>query len=96
MSANFRDSPKAWQMKLRHWHGILPENGKCLLGTKKSKIKPNVGIDYFLSFPFTFPVVVNVNPCQIYTQNTQISIFNFFPPKFGALPKLQECPCRFY
>ena len=75
---------------------------------------PNVGIDYFLSLPFTFPVVVNVNlvsfpnplaleseaenlsnvnPCQIYTQNTQISIFNFFPPKLGALPKLQECPC---
>ena len=77
-SANFRDSPKVWQMKLRLWHGILPENGKCLLGTKKSKIMPNVGIDYFLSFPFTFPVVVNVNPCQIYTQNTQISNFNFF------------------
>ena len=95
-SANFRDSPKVWQMKLRHWHGILPENGKCLLGTKKSKIMPNVGIDYFLSFPFTFPVVVNANPWQIYTQNTQISIFNFFPPKFGALPILQECPisCR--
>ena len=92
-SANFRDSPKVWQMKLRLWHGILPENGKCLLGTKKSKIMPNVGIDYFLSFPFSFPVVVNVNPCQIYTENNQISIFNFFPPKFGALPILQECPC---
>ena len=92
VSANFRDSPKVWQMKLRLWHGILPENGKCLLGTKKSKIMPNVGIDYFLSFPFTFPVVVNVKPCQIYTENNQISIFNFFPPKFGALPILQECP----
>ena len=95
-SANFRDSPKVWQMKLRLWHGILPENGKCLLGTKKSKIMPNVGIDYFLSFPFTFPVAVNVKQCQIYTENNQISIFNFFPPKFGALPILQECPRSFY
>ena len=34
-SANFRDSPKVWQMKLRLWHVILHENGQCLLGTKK-------------------------------------------------------------
>ena len=80
-------------MKLRLWHGILPKNGQCLLGTKKSKIMPNVGFELFLSLPFTFPVLVNENPCQIYTENNQISIFNFFPPKFGALPILQECPC---
>jgi len=92
-SANFSDSPKVWQMKLRLWHGILPKNGQCLLGTKKSKIMPNVGFELFLSLPFTFPVLVNENPCQIYTENNQISIFNFFPPKFGALPILQECPC---
>ena len=79
-------------MKLRLWHGILPKNGQCLLGTKKSKIMPNVGFELFLSLPFTFPVLVNENPCQIYTENNQISIFNFFPPKFGALPILQECP----
>ena len=91
-SANFSDSPKVWQMKLRLWHGILPKNGQCLLGTKKSKIMPNVGFELFLSLPFTFPVLVNENPCQIYTENNQISIFNFFPPKFGALPILQECP----
>ena len=94
-SANFSDSPKVWQMKLRLWHGILPKNGQCLLGTKKSKIMPNVGFELFLSLPFTFPVLVNENPCQIYTENNQISIFNFFPPKFGALPILQECPCTF-
>ena len=77
-SANFSDSPKVWQMKLRLWHGILPKNGQCLLGTKKSKIMPNVGFELFLSLPFTFPVLVNENPCQIYTENNQISIFNFF------------------
>ena len=79
-------------MKLRLWHGILPKNGQCLLGTKKSKIMPNVGFEVFLSLPFTFPVLVNENPFQIYTKNNQISIFNFFSPKFGAFPILQECP----
>ena len=64
-SANFRDSPKVWKMKLRLWHVILHENGQCLLGTKKLEIMPNVGVEIFLSLPITFPDIVNVNPCQI-------------------------------
>ena len=59
---------------------ILHENGQCLLGTKKLEIMPNVGVEIFLSLPITFPVIVNVNACQIKTNNTQISFFEFFQP----------------
>ena len=72
--------------------GFYQKMANVSSGQKKSKIMPNVGFELFLSLPFTFPVLVNENPCQIYTENNQISIFNFFPPKFGALPILQECP----
>ena len=46
----------------------------------------------FLSLLISFPILVNVIPYQIYIQNTQITVFNFFPTKLGALPILQECP----
>ena len=32
----------------------------------------------FLSLPITFSVLVNVIPYQIFIQNTQITVFNFF------------------
>ena len=57
---------------------ILYENGQCLLGTKKLEIMLNLGAKFFLSLTNTFSVIVNVNPCQIWTGNTQISFFNFF------------------
>ena len=65
-------------MKLRLLHLILHENGQCLLGTKKLEIMLNLGAKIFLSLTNTFSVIVNVNPCQIWTGNTQISFFNFF------------------
>ena len=65
-------------MKLRLLHLILHENGQCLLGTKKLEIMLNLGAKFFLSLTNTFSVIVNVNPCQIWTGNTQISFFNFF------------------
>ena len=58
--------------------GFYQKMANVSSGQKKSKIMPNVGFELFLSLPFTFPVLVNENPCQIYTENNQISIFNFF------------------
>ena len=84
-------------MKLRLWHVILHENGQCLLGTKKLEIMPNVGVEIFLSLPITFPVIVNVNPCQIQTDNTQISIFDFFQPNLVHYQYYKNAPvaCSF-
>ena len=79
-------------MKLRLWHVIFHENGPCLLGTKKSEIMLNVGVKYFLSLPITFPVIVNVNPCQIQTDNTQISIFDFFQPNLVHYQYYKNAP----
>ena len=91
--ANFRDFSKAWQMKLKLWHLILQKIVKVSSGQKNQTCCQIYMKKFFLSLPITFSVLVNVFPYQIFIQNTQITVFNFFPTKFGALPILQECPC---
>ena len=91
-SANCRDFSKAWQMKLKLWQLILQENVKISSGRKNQTFGQIYVLKFFLSLPITFPILVNVNPYQICIQNTQITVFNFFPTKLGVLPILQECP----
>ena len=79
-------------MKLRRWHVILHEIVKISSGQKNQTFRRIYVLEKILSLPFTFPILVNVNPYQIYIQNTQITVFKFFPTKLGALPILQECP----
>ena len=90
--ANFRDFSKTWQMKLKLWHLILQKIVKVSSGQKNQTFCQIYMKKSFLSLPITFSVLVNVFPYQIFIQNTQITVFNFFSTKFGALPILQECP----
>ena len=90
--ANFRDCSKAWQMKLKLWHLILQEIVRISSGRKNQTFCQNISVEICLSLPISFPILVNVIPYIIYIQNTQITVFNFFPTKLGALPILQECP----
>ena len=80
-------------MKLKLWHLILQKIVKVSSGQKNQTFCQIYMKKSFLSLPITFSVLVNVIPYQIFIQNTQITVFNFFPTKFGALPILQECPC---
>ena len=49
-------------------------------------------LEKILSSPLTFSMSVNIKPYQKYTKNTENAVFNFYPPKFGVLLILQECP----
>ena len=79
-------------MKFRLWHVILSEIANLSLGQKNLKSCQMKVLENFLSSPLTFPMSVNIKPYQKYTKNTENAVFNFFPPKFGVLPILQECP----
>ena len=79
-------------MKFRLWHVILSEIANLSLGQKKLKYCQMKVLEKILSSPLTFSMSVNIKPYQKYTKNTENAVFNFFPPKFGVLPILQECP----
>ena len=46
----------------------------------------------FLSLPISFPILVNVIPYQIYIQNTQITVFNFFQPNLEHYQYYKNAP----
>ena len=81
-------------MKFRLWHVILSEIANLSLGQKNLKSCQMKVLEKFLSSPLTLPILLNIKPYQKYTKNTENAVFNFFPPKFGALPILQECPYK--
>ena len=91
-SANCNNFSKVWQMKLRLWHVILSEIANLSLGQKNLKSCQMNVLEFFLSSPLTFSMSVNIKPNQKCTKNTENADFNFFPPKFGVLLILQECP----
>ena len=47
---------------------------------------------FFLSLPISFPILVNVIPYQIYIQNTQITVFNFFQPNLEHYQYYKNAP----
>ena len=91
-SANCNNFSKVWQMKFRLWHVILSEIANLSLGQKNLKSCQMKVLEKFLSLPLTFSMSVNIKPYQKYTKNTENAVFNFYPPKFGVLLILQECP----
>ena len=74
---------------------ILSEMANLSLGQKNLKFCQMKVLENFSSSPNAFPILVNIKPYHKYTKNTENEVFNFFPPKFGVLPILQECPYRF-
>ena len=79
-------------MKFSLWHVILSEIANLSLGQQNLKSCQMKVLEKILSSPLTFSMSVNIKPYQKYTKNTENAVFNFFPPKFGVLPILQECP----
>ena len=79
-------------MKFRLWHVILSKIANMSLGQKNLKSCQMKELEKNLSLPLAFSILVNIKPYQKFTKNTWNAVFNFCPPKFGALPILQECP----
>ena len=94
--ANFRDFSKAWQMKLKLWHLILQKIVKVSSGQKNQTFRRIYVLENFLSLPFTFPILVNVNPYQIYIQNTQITVFNFFSNQTWSITNITRMPLNIF
>ena len=79
-------------MKFRRWHVILTEIANMSPGQKNLESCQTNVLEQSLSSSLAFPILVNIKPYHKYTKNTWNEVFNFFPPKFGVLPILQECP----